>query len=95
MFHVSGEIPRVTAYERGLKGQHRRTLDGTSWEPDELVIDERFLAVNVAGKGLVVFTACSHAGVVNVLQHARESFPSVPLYAVAGGFIHFYTAYIS
>jgi 7,8-dihydropterin-6-yl-methyl-4-(beta-D-ribofuranosyl)aminobenzene 5'-phosphate synthase len=83
--YVSGEIARVTSFERGMAGQHRRTLDGTGWEPDELVIDERFLAVIVAGKGLVVFTACSHAGVVNVLTHARSCFPGVPLHAVLGG----------
>jgi 7,8-dihydropterin-6-yl-methyl-4-(beta-D-ribofuranosyl)aminobenzene 5'-phosphate synthase len=82
--YVSGEIARVTPFERGMIGQHRRAPDG-AWEPDELVIDERFLAVNVAGKGLVVFTACSHAGVVNVLKHARASFPDVPLHAVLGG----------
>ena len=28
--------------------------DGKGWEPDELLIDERFVAVNVRGKGLVV-----------------------------------------
>lgn len=44
-----------------------------------------FLAVNVAGKGLVVFTACSHARVVNVLKHAKTCFGDVPLYAVMGG----------
>jgi len=59
--------------------------DGQNWEPDELLIDERFLAVNVAGKGLVVFSACSHAGIVNVLTHARESFTGVPLHAAMGG----------
>ena len=50
-----------------------------------MIIDERFLAVRVRDKGIVVFTACSHAGVVNVLSHARESFSSTQLYAVAGG----------
>jgi 7,8-dihydropterin-6-yl-methyl-4-(beta-D-ribofuranosyl)aminobenzene 5'-phosphate synthase len=85
MLYVSGEIPRVTRFERGLPGQHRRTLDGTGWEPDEAIKDERFLAVNVAGKGMVVLTACSHAGVVNVLTHARACFPGVPLHAVVGG----------
>jgi 7,8-dihydropterin-6-yl-methyl-4-(beta-D-ribofuranosyl)aminobenzene 5'-phosphate synthase len=85
MAYVSGEIPRVTAFERGLPGQHRKTLDGEGWELDELIMDERFVAVNVAGKGLIVFTACSHAGVINVLKHARTSFPDIPLYAVAGG----------
>lgn len=85
LLYVSGEIPRVTAFESGLPGQHRRTLDGTGWELDEAIKDERFLAVKVAGKGLVVFTACSHAGVVNVLTHARACFPDVPLHAVVGG----------
>jgi 7,8-dihydropterin-6-yl-methyl-4-(beta-D-ribofuranosyl)aminobenzene 5'-phosphate synthase len=85
MVYVSGEIPRVTSFERGLKGQHRRTLDGTGWELDELIMDERFVAVNVAGKGVVVLTACSHAGVVNVLEHARSCFPEARLHAVVGG----------
>jgi 7,8-dihydropterin-6-yl-methyl-4-(beta-D-ribofuranosyl)aminobenzene 5'-phosphate synthase len=83
--HVSGEIPRVTPFERGLPGQHRKTLDGAGWEPDELIMDERFLIVNVADKGMIVFTACSHAGVVNVLKHARTCFSDVPLHAVVGG----------
>jgi 7,8-dihydropterin-6-yl-methyl-4-(beta-D-ribofuranosyl)aminobenzene 5'-phosphate synthase len=85
MFFVSGEIPRVTSYERGFPGQVRLMEDGKNWEADELLLDERFLAVNVAGKGLVVLSACSHAGVVNVLMHARDRFPDVPLHAVMGG----------
>jgi 7,8-dihydropterin-6-yl-methyl-4-(beta-D-ribofuranosyl)aminobenzene 5'-phosphate synthase len=84
-FFVSGEIPRTTPFERGFPGQQRQKPDGT-WEPDEIMPDERFVAVNVAGKGLMVFTACSHAGLVNVLLHARGRFPDVPLYGVVGGF---------
>jgi 7,8-dihydropterin-6-yl-methyl-4-(beta-D-ribofuranosyl)aminobenzene 5'-phosphate synthase len=83
--YVSGEIPRVTPFETGLPGQHRRTLDGKDWELDELIMDERFVAVHVKGRGLVVFTACSHAGVINVLTCAEASFPGIPLYAVLGG----------
>jgi 7,8-dihydropterin-6-yl-methyl-4-(beta-D-ribofuranosyl)aminobenzene 5'-phosphate synthase len=48
-------------------------------------MDERFLAVHVQGKGLVVFTACSHAGLLNVLKEARRCFPRIPLHAVIGG----------
>ena len=86
LFFVSGEIPRVTAFETGMQGQHRRTLDGQGWEPDPLVIDERFIAVSVKGKGVVVLTACSHAGVVNVMTHARDCFADETLYGVLGGF---------
>jgi 7,8-dihydropterin-6-yl-methyl-4-(beta-D-ribofuranosyl)aminobenzene 5'-phosphate synthase len=83
-FYVSGEIPRVTAYERGLPDHLSQDRSG-GWEPDPLIMDERFLAVHVADRGLVVLTGCSHAGVVNVLTHARALFPDVPLFAVLGG----------
>ena len=86
LYYVSGEIPRVTAFETGMQGQHRRTLDGQGWEPDPLVIDERFIAVSVKGKGVIVLTACSHAGVVNVMTHARECYAGETLYGVLGGF---------
>jgi 7,8-dihydropterin-6-yl-methyl-4-(beta-D-ribofuranosyl)aminobenzene 5'-phosphate synthase len=86
MFYLSGEIPRVTAFERGMRNHQRRTEDDQGWEPDPWIMDERSLTMNVTGKGLVVFTACSHAGVVNVLRHAQECFSEVPLHAVVGGF---------
>ena len=44
---------------------------------------------HLRGKGLVVFTGCSHAGVINVCRHAVEELGGggqVPLYAVVGGF---------
>jgi 7,8-dihydropterin-6-yl-methyl-4-(beta-D-ribofuranosyl)aminobenzene 5'-phosphate synthase len=49
-------------------------------------MDERFVAVSVKGKGVIVFTACSHAGLINVLTHARDCFPHQALHAVLGGF---------
>jgi 7,8-dihydropterin-6-yl-methyl-4-(beta-D-ribofuranosyl)aminobenzene 5'-phosphate synthase len=85
MFRLSGEIPRVTPFERGLPGHYQMSAEG-SWQTDPWLIDERFLMVNVEGKGLVVFTACSHAGVVNVLRHARDCAGGAPVHAVVGGF---------
>lgn len=84
-FYVSGEIPRVTSYEAGVPNHLSRSADGTSWEPDPLIMDERYVSVNVRGKGQFVFSACSHAGLINVLTHARSVFPSVPLYGALGG----------
>jgi 7,8-dihydropterin-6-yl-methyl-4-(beta-D-ribofuranosyl)aminobenzene 5'-phosphate synthase len=86
MVYLSGEIPRVTSYETGLPGHLKRNADDSDWEPDPWLWDERFLAVNVRDKGIIVFSACSHAGIVNVLTHAREVFDPVPLYGVMGGF---------
>lgn len=84
LFYVSGEIPRVTPFEKGLPFHMVKTNAG--WEEDPWIVDERWLGVNVAGKGLIVFTACSHAGVVNVLKDARAKHPDIPLYCVLGGF---------
>jgi len=84
-FYLSGEIPRRTAYETGLPGHVRRASDGQGWEPDPLILDERFISVHVKDKGQVIFSACSHAGLVNVLMHAQSVFPEVGLYGVIGG----------
>ena len=84
MFYVSGEIPRVTAFEAGLPGQVRRAANGQDWESDELVKDERYLAVHVRDKGLVVLSACSHAGIVNVLTDAQGTLRA-PVHTMLGG----------
>jgi 7,8-dihydropterin-6-yl-methyl-4-(beta-D-ribofuranosyl)aminobenzene 5'-phosphate synthase len=85
-FYLSGEIPRVTPYEKGLPGHMALSGDGKAWEPDPWLRDERYLAVNVQDKGIVVFSMCSHAGVINVLTDARTTFDGLPLHAVMGGF---------
>jgi 7,8-dihydropterin-6-yl-methyl-4-(beta-D-ribofuranosyl)aminobenzene 5'-phosphate synthase len=86
LFYISGEIPRLTSYEKGFVEQVRRTAPDAPWEPDPLLMDERFMAVNVKGKGLVVFSACSHAGIVNVMHAATAAFPGIKPHAVIGGF---------
>lgn len=48
------------------------------------IMDERYVAVDVLGKGLVIFSACSHAGIVNVVRDAIAKF-SRPVYMVRGG----------
>ncbi|AMO22337.1 MBL fold metallo-hydrolase [Ramlibacter solisilvae] len=85
LFYISGEIPRTTPYETGLPGHLRRSDDGTGWEPDPLLMDERFVSVHVKDKGQFIFSACSHAGIINVLGHARSLFPQLPLYGAMGG----------
>ena len=86
LFLVSGEIPRVSSFEMGMPGQHRLSQDGSVWEPDPLLLDERFVAVRVKGHGAFIFSACSHAGIVNVLTHAETLLPGEPLHGVIGGF---------
>jgi 7,8-dihydropterin-6-yl-methyl-4-(beta-D-ribofuranosyl)aminobenzene 5'-phosphate synthase len=84
-FYLSGEIPRVSSFEKGRPDHLCRPSSDQPWEPDPLILDERYVAVHVRDKGLIVFSSCSHAGIVNVLLHAREVFAEVPLYGILGG----------
>ena len=85
-FYLSGEIPRVSSYEKGIPVHYRRNEDDTGWEYDPLLLDERYLAINLRDKGIMIFTACSHAGLINILRDAQDRFHPTPLYGVMGGF---------
>jgi 7,8-dihydropterin-6-yl-methyl-4-(beta-D-ribofuranosyl)aminobenzene 5'-phosphate synthase len=52
MFLISGEIPRVTPYETGLKNGIRYDKQTKIWSTDELITDERFLMCNLKGASL-------------------------------------------
>lgn len=84
-FYLSGEIPRLTPFEKGRPDHVSRSSPEMPWEADPLLMDERYVAAHVRDKGLIVFSACSHAGVVNVLLDAQQAFPGVPLHGVLGG----------
>jgi 7,8-dihydropterin-6-yl-methyl-4-(beta-D-ribofuranosyl)aminobenzene 5'-phosphate synthase len=84
-FYLSGEIPRVSGFETGRPDHLRRRSPDQPWEPDPLIMDERYVAVHVRHKGIIIFSACSHAGIVNVLLNARQTFPDISLYGVLGG----------
>src|SRR5215475_1504360 len=84
-FYYSGEIPRVTSFETGRKDHLCRLNNEEDWRPDPYLMDERMLVVNVRELGLVVFSACSHAGIVNVCTEVHRLFPDVPIHAVMGG----------
>ncbi|TCD71649.1 hypothetical protein EIP91_007396 [Steccherinum ochraceum] len=86
--YVSGEIPRITSWEQGLLGAVRWVGDEASmkgeWVSEEHIMDERYALVDVKGKGLVIFSACSHAGIVNVVRDAIDKFKR-PVHMVIGG----------
>jgi 7,8-dihydropterin-6-yl-methyl-4-(beta-D-ribofuranosyl)aminobenzene 5'-phosphate synthase len=83
-FLGSGAIDRVTAYETGLVGHH--SWRGDVCEPDALIMDERFVAACVPGRGVTVFSACSHAGIVNACLEAKKQLPTMPIDVVLGGY---------
>jgi 7,8-dihydropterin-6-yl-methyl-4-(beta-D-ribofuranosyl)aminobenzene 5'-phosphate synthase len=81
---ITGEVPRITGYERGFPLQ-QALLDGR-WQPDPLVLDDQALVIDVKDKGLLVITGCGHAGIVNICRYARRLTHERTLYAVMGGF---------
>lgn len=83
-FFVSGEIERVTSYEAGFVGHH--TVRDGHTVPDPLILDERFLAARVRGRGVSVLSSCSHAGVVNAALGALGAFGGEPIDVILGGY---------
>jgi 7,8-dihydropterin-6-yl-methyl-4-(beta-D-ribofuranosyl)aminobenzene 5'-phosphate synthase len=81
---VTGQVDRVTDFEKGFPIQHARTADG-GWEPDTWTWDDQAVVVSVRGKGLVVISSCSHAGIINVLEHARRLTGVEHVHACIGG----------
>ena len=45
-------------------------------KPDPLLMDERMLVAHVRDLGLIVFSACSHAGIVNVCTEVTAASPA-------------------
>src|SRR5215468_9334890 len=83
-FFVSGEIERVTSYEAGLVGHH--TVRNGHAVPDPLILDERFLAAHVRGRGVSFLSSCSHAGVVNAGLAAMGAFRGEAIDVILGGY---------
>ncbi len=80
---VTGQVERVTDFEKGLPLHQARADHG--WEPDPWIWDDQAVVCHVKDKGLVVLSACSHAGVINVLRHARRITGIDRIYAFVGG----------
>jgi 7,8-dihydropterin-6-yl-methyl-4-(beta-D-ribofuranosyl)aminobenzene 5'-phosphate synthase len=81
---VTGEVDRTTAFETGF-AVHQAWRDG-DWRPDPLIHDDQAAVLHVRDKGLVVLTGCGHAGIVNIVRHAKALTGVDTVYAVLGGF---------
>ena len=80
---VTGEIERTTDFETGMPNALVER-DGTL-EPDPIK-DDQALVINLSGKGLVVISGCSHAGIINTIRYAKKLTGVEKVYAVMGGF---------
>jgi 7,8-dihydropterin-6-yl-methyl-4-(beta-D-ribofuranosyl)aminobenzene 5'-phosphate synthase len=81
---VSGQVERVTEFEKGFPIHYVRSAEG--WEPDPMIWDDQNVIVNVKGKGLVIVSGCSHAGIVNVLRNAQRLTGEKRVAGLVGGF---------
>lgn len=68
---ISGQVERVTDFEKGFPIQQARTAEG-GWEADPWIWDDQNVIINVREKGLVVVSGCSHSGAINVLKNAKR-----------------------
>jgi len=84
MVCITGEIPRKTSFETGYT-QHKAFVSG-AWKSDPLIRDERAIAINIKGKGLVVLSGCAHAGIINTIAYAQQITGTEKVHAVMGGF---------
>src|SRR6266516_5941166 len=83
MVLVTGQVERVTDFEKGFPLQQAHTDHG--WEPDTWIWDDQAVVCNVKDKGLVVLSSCSHAGAINVLRHAQRITGVEKIHAFVGG----------
>lgn len=84
MVLVTGQVERKTDFEKGFPLQ-QAYIHG-SWEPDTWIWDDQAVICYVRDKGLVVLSGCGHAGMINILQYARQLTGVDNIYAAIGGF---------
>ena len=83
MVLVTGQVERVTDFEKGFPLNYARSNGG--WESDPWIWDDQAAVVNLKGKGLVVLSSCSHSGAINVLRQARRLSGEDRVHAFVGG----------
>jgi 7,8-dihydropterin-6-yl-methyl-4-(beta-D-ribofuranosyl)aminobenzene 5'-phosphate synthase len=81
---VTGQVERTTPFEKGFPIHDTRAAGG-GWEPDVWVWDDQAVVVHLRGKGLIVLSSCSHAGIINMVTHARRLTGIEQVYACVGG----------
>ncbi len=79
---TTGEVKRQTDFEQ--VGIALKTIDGEEVVDDQM-LDDISVVANVNGKGLVIVTGCSHAGIVNIAKHAMEFTGCEKIEGIIGG----------
>ncbi len=80
---TTGEVERVTDFEE--VGIALYTVVGGEVQSDPMK-DDISLVAHVKGKGLVIITGCSHAGIVNIVKQAIAITGTEEVHGIIGGF---------
>lgn len=83
MVAVTGEVERITDFEKGMPN-HFIEIEGKA-EKDSIK-DDQAIIINLRGRGLVLVSGCSHAGIINTLVFAQKITGVSKVYGVLGGF---------
>lgn len=81
--YFTGNIERLTSYEK--VPPTLLVKRGDKLEQDTFK-GEQALFFNVKGRGIVVMTACAHAGMVNTVKQAQKIAGTQKVHAIIGGF---------
>jgi len=78
-------IPKIeTVYPKPKGNKHLFVKTNAGWELDDF--EHELILVIKDTDGLVVFSGCSHNGIVNMIDKVSKVFPEMPIKAVIGGF---------
>jgi 7,8-dihydropterin-6-yl-methyl-4-(beta-D-ribofuranosyl)aminobenzene 5'-phosphate synthase len=84
---LTGPVPRKHP-ERNWSGRAQvKTANGLV---EDTIMDDMALVIDTAA-GLVIVTGCGHAGVINIVEHARSFVAPTRVHALIGG-IHLFNA---
>jgi 7,8-dihydropterin-6-yl-methyl-4-(beta-D-ribofuranosyl)aminobenzene 5'-phosphate synthase len=78
-----GEIPQRFPFEKTDPGKRRIRMPDGRTEPDRLLDDSSLVFRSDAG--LVIITGCSHAGICNITEYAREVCGETRVVDIIGG----------
>ena len=79
----TGEIDRLTDFEKPMAAA--RIVKNETITNDPL-LDDQGIIINIKGKGLIILSACAHAGIINMIKHSQKLTGEKKILAVIGGF---------
>lgn len=85
--YISGAIPRNSTFE-DTGGKFKMVVNGET--QDDPLIDDNALIIDHP-EGLIIISGCAHAGVINIIEHARRQTGKSQVLAFIGG-THLITA---